>query len=213
MVTNYVSRVKLAAWLAGGLLVLMGGPATAGILFTLSVMNDFVVKDAELDYDPPLTVFNNIHGEEEFPATDDNVDGIDLYLSSSGGSSEVGFEVLQTSSINSSGSQTKTLLAGVFESMHGDKSAGGFDFLVMDNSVDSTLFPKYGGRGLAVAVRGLDGSQWDSVYRSLSLTNPVLSQAMANGPLGDGVPAAPAPGTLALLLAAGIPLLTTRRRR
>jgi hypothetical protein len=211
MINKYVSRLKLMAWVAGGVALCAGGAASAGILYTVDVLKDFSInEDATVDYHPDIQSFNTLSEPGLHYRTQG---GVDFYLGSevaSDGSSRLRFDVERTDSSGDTAT-TQKLLSGVIASMQSDRGAGRFDFLVADGNVTGKLASDAGGKGVYLGLTGFLGdSRWDVIYNSL--TNPVTSQSSVGTAAGSGVPAAPAPGTLALLLAAAVPLLRARRR-
>jgi hypothetical protein len=211
MINKYVSRLKLMAWLAGAVALCAGGVASAGILYTVDVLKDFSIsEDATVDYHPDVRSFNTL---SEPGLRYSTTDGVELYLGSevaSDGSSRLRFDVERTD-YSGGTATTQKLLGGVIASMQSDRGAGRFDFLVADGNVTGDLAGKAGGNGVYLGLSGFLGdSRWDVIYNSLK--NPVSSQSSVGTAGGSGVPAAPAPGTLALLLAAAVPLFRTRRR-
>lgn len=110
---------------------------------------------------------------------------------------------------------TRRLLDGAMKNMAADRSKGRFDFLVHGDTVSGDLLQEYVSSGIYVQIAGMDSGRQADIYRAIAQSQASSGpKGPAGGPEGGGAgPAISNPGTLFLLLSAGIPLLVSRLRR
>jgi hypothetical protein len=224
MVQRCDAGASLLACLLGGLAMCAVGSASAGFLFTESTVNDFADNGMKMWYDEEArgpvasggSLFPLIDSVPHAPGTDR------LYLT---GEAADGGEPPLSPSFDSGAERAapdgagtvQHKLAGVIEAVTPlDGNGGeGLELLVTGDEVSGSLSNKYTGSGIYVTVAGLAGTEWLSMYRSLS--NPLLAQdtaASAVPGLASATPkAASLPGTLPLMLMALVISLFARKGR
>jgi hypothetical protein len=208
MRNQHVSGFKLIVYLAGGLALLAANSVSAGLVFTKDAITDFSFDGAVVRYYPTLAELKaSPDTGYQLNSTPGHQIEERLYFSSEagGGTPELRFDVTRVTP--GSAPSTKTLLSGVTTAMETGPGSGGFHFLVKDGVVDGSAFPDFKSEGIFVGVSGLTVSELDTIQPIMAPDPTGMSSAGGLGPLP-----APAPGSLALLLAAGIPLFLTRRR-
>jgi hypothetical protein len=214
MVSKVVGNLRLIV----AVLALFGASnASAGLKITAESMRDFQFNGMTVEYNPQVheVVVDPDNSESlslsnktgAVPSGSQGSSGApvgNLYLSATltdnGSLSNGNFWVEPPDS-----SATK-LLEGSLRDIQLDPAANGFRFLVQENNVSGTLADVYRDNGLQVGVRvtNLSGTGLMSAYRDLVALDDIGVQ--------NNSPSIPVPGTMALLLIAGLPLAAARRR-
>lgn len=217
MVIKIAGSLRLVPSLAGALMLVGAQGARAGLLATADLLTDFQFDGGVVNYHPsPHDLAVTSRNESRlaakaggrdssgFPLSGSDPSGL-LYLtaevSNAGGGDGKSRIVRELSSANTA--TTPELLTDSLEKMRIDSGLGRFDFLVREGTARGGLMSEYAGPGAYVKLAGLGGTGWMGVYGSLA--------SPAGPPPAVKGPAIPVPATLALFLAAIIPLIRSRR--
>jgi hypothetical protein len=203
--------------LLAGVALLGAQSALARHVVTIEALGNFDFEGDQVVYEPDLNdltispqwPFQIVESEADTLSSSGNGDVV-LYLSEDTTDS-LEDSVTKSFSVVSTATSTE-LLNEPLESMRVSGREGRFDFLLKEVAVTGDIASQYADAGVYFKVVGLNNSDWQAISRTLALAGRERggSIGLANG---GASPAIPVPGTLALLLAAAVPLVVARRRR
>lgn len=218
--------------IVGVLLALSVPMASAGVLETVDALEPMSFTGGEVEYDPDISA-------SSFKLSSDNrirfaIDGEMTTAEGVRAQGARGYLVAETGEkgelvdgsfeifgvIPSAVRQSSvTLLRGSLDAMRDVNGADGvYDFMISEQSVAGEMAQLYRGSGIFLRVAGINEVDWINGFQSSSALAALLREngeaANATSLIGVAPASAnPSPGTIALFLAAGMPLLLRRRGR
>lgn len=212
MVSKIVGDLRL---IVSGLALLGAQTASAGLMLTVDALQDFQFSEMKVEYNPryhSLGVIGgnrySVAGNRSSGTAQTTVGNLHLTATvTNEGSLNGAFEV--KGKLNST-DPTPVLLAGSLEQIQVDRGDGYFVFLTQGNTVDVDFADKYLDSGVQVSFRVTKpgGTGLMDAFGARAAIG-ALDQSSPR----DATPSIPVPGTIALLLIAGLPLAAARRRR